>query len=70
MNHVQVDQWVLAARPEVGRLVLGSWIDLVVVDPASGALFRRDPARGWTPVESAAAAQESIKPIARSAAEA
>ena len=61
---------VLAARPEVGRLVLGSWIDLVVVDPASGALFRRDPARGWTPVESAAAAQESIKPIARSAAEA
>jgi uncharacterized protein YbcC (UPF0753/DUF2309 family)/NADH:ubiquinone oxidoreductase subunit 5 (subunit L)/multisubunit Na+/H+ antiporter MnhA subunit len=42
---------VLAARPEVARLVLGSWIELVVVDPASGELFRRDPIRGWVPVD-------------------
>jgi uncharacterized protein YbcC (UPF0753/DUF2309 family) len=57
---------VLAAHPEVGRLVLGSWIDLVVVDPASGVLFRRDPARGWMPVETAAA-PESARPIATGA---
>ncbi len=44
---------ILAARPEVGRLVLGSWIDLVVVDPASGALLRRHPSRGWIPVDAA-----------------
>lgn len=52
---------VLAAHPEVARLVLGSWIDLVVVDPASGALHRRDPARGWAPVEDPAPVLESIQ---------
>ncbi|MGB7979902.1 MAG: putative inorganic carbon transporter subunit DabA [Candidatus Nanopelagicales bacterium] len=45
---------ILAAHPEVSRLVLGEWISLVCVDPASGALTRRDPAAGWVPVHGSA----------------
>lgn len=52
---------VLDARPEVARLVLGSWIDLVAVDPTTGALSRRDPARGWAPIEATSPALESIR---------
>ena len=40
---------VLARHPEVARLVLGEWITLISVDPASGELRRSDPRRGWVP---------------------
>ncbi|MFC6239655.1 putative inorganic carbon transporter subunit DabA [Longivirga aurantiaca] len=42
---------VLARRPEVARLVLGGWVSLVVLDPATGAAWRRDPEAGWVPAE-------------------
>jgi uncharacterized protein YbcC (UPF0753/DUF2309 family) len=41
---------ILRRREDVARLVLGEWIELVVADPASGDLLRRDPAAGWVPV--------------------
>jgi hypothetical protein len=40
---------VLARDPDVARLVLGEWITLISVDPASGELRRSDPRHGWVP---------------------
>lgn len=42
---------VLAAKPEVARLVLGGWISLVVLEPGSGRALRHDAVGGWVPAE-------------------
>jgi len=47
---------VLAAHPEVARLVAGDWVSMVVVEPESGQLLRLDPAAGWLPLEGDAVA--------------
>ena len=48
--HPAAVETVLEQRPEVARLVTGEWIDLVVVDPATGQLVRRNDAGAWKAV--------------------
>ncbi len=38
---------VLGRQPHLGRLVLGGWIALQVIDPTTGQLHRHDPQHGW-----------------------
>jgi uncharacterized protein YbcC (UPF0753/DUF2309 family) len=52
---------VLRRREDVARLVLGEWVELVVVDPLSGMLLRRDARDGWMPVSDVASSSTAVE---------
>ncbi len=52
---------VLRRREDVARLVLGEWVELVVVDPLSGMLLRRDARDGWMPVSDLASSSPAVE---------
>ena len=52
---------VLRRREDVARLVLGEWVELIVVDPISGVLLRRDASAGWVPVSDVASSSLAVE---------